>query len=82
MELYEKVKALIDKEHGNDLDENKVMLVLLYDTNTEDGLVFANGSETDVALTMIEFLRSNPRVMKTMTNLIMSNYGEVLQQES
>lgn len=71
MELYDKVKTLLQKEHGNELDENKVMLVLLMDDNTGDAEIFANGDDLQIATLLLSFLKVDNKVLRTLTNLVM-----------
>jgi hypothetical protein len=71
MELYDKVKTLLQKEHGNELDENKVMLVLLMDDNTGDAEIFANGDDIQIATLLLSFLKVDNKVLRTLTDLVM-----------
>lgn len=71
MELYDKVKHLLQKEHGNELDENKVMLVLLMDDNTGDAEIFANGDDLQIATLLLSFLKVDNKVLRTLTDLVM-----------
>ena len=71
MELYDKVKTLLQKEHGNELDENKVMLVLLMDDNTGDAEIFANGDDLQIATLLLSFLKVDNKVLRTLTDLVM-----------
>jgi hypothetical protein len=71
MELYDKVKILLQKEHGNELDENKVMLVLLMDDNTGDAEIFANGDDIQIATLLLSFLKVDNKVLRTLTDLVM-----------
>lgn len=71
MELYDKVKHLLQTEHGNELDENKVMLVLLMDENNGDAEIFANGSELQIAALILSYLKLEGKVLRTLTDLVM-----------
>lgn len=71
MELYDKVKTLLQTEHGNELDENKVMLVLLMDDNTGDAEIFANGDDIQIATLLLSFLKVDNKVLRTLTDLVM-----------
>lgn len=71
MELYDKVKHLLQTEHANELDENKVMLVLLMDENTGDTEIFANGDDIQIATLLLSFLKVDNKVLRTLTDLVM-----------
>lgn len=71
MELYDKVKYLLQTEHANELDENKVMLVLLMDENTGDTEIFANGDDIQIATLLLSFLKVDNKVLRTLTDLVM-----------
>lgn len=83
MDLFDKVKDLLDKEHDKDISDNKVMLSVLWDYKTDDGVAFANGSKENVAFAIVSFLRRNDDIMKAMIELILGkDESKVLQQES
>lgn len=71
MELFDKVKALIDKEHSKKLSNEKVMIVLMMDEKTDDGVVFANGDDIQIATLLLSFLKVDNKVLRTLTDLVM-----------
>lgn len=80
MDLFDKMKKLLDKEHSNELGDNKVMLSILWERKEDTGVVFANGGDECIAFIILLFLRNNPEIMKVMVKQILEkDDSEVLQ---